>query len=431
MRNIILAISLNLSLMVPIAEAKDFIIALSPYREPVNAETEAKALLTFAIEHGQPGDQFTFIDAYHLDTIATIAFPEDERSQSPKARIRKNRQAISELISFGQRSAQSDTVTHAAALLPQLTGFVRDNVLASKDAALIIVGSPFYDNTAEPQLNMTTGRIPSDGYLHAQRVESPFSVMGLTDTLDGLKVHLVHPPGIFTYGDTQHHLVKRFWSLYWQQQGAELLSFTNDLDVVKTKLANGSTRRSPRLYEMDLASKLEMIQLRRETDANAVSILKREITTQPLNPADIHRADRVEIGLTWSCPSCDLDLYAVPYPGADVLYYGNTSTAQGLYWKDFTNSPQATNGQEVIQFNVPIDLRVLRIYVGFYNGHAPGGVDGEVRLSVNGWTYAMPFHLDAEQGRQGAGMRATLRTGKPSGNHVISVLPTAITRTRL
>jgi len=125
----------------------------------------------------------------------------------------------------------------------------------------------------------------------------------------------------------------------------------------------------------------------------------------------LRRAAHVEIGLSWDCLACDLDLYARPFPGAPVLYFNHTVSPQGRYWKDFLRSPRGTNGRESIEFDVPLDLRVLQIAVNFYQGQAPQGVKGELRLAVEGQTYAASFHIEAEKGNKGAGLTEAMETG--------------------
>ncbi|MDT0499173.1 hypothetical protein RM530_17660 [Algiphilus sp. W345] len=136
------------------------------------------------------------------------------------------------------------------------------------------------------------------------------------------------------------------------------------------------------------------------------------------------------MGITWdpSCNACDLDLYARAQPDAEVLYYGHTRTAQGdTFFKDFLSSPALSHGQETIAFSVPVDLSILRLAVNFFGGSASaGGVRGEIRLAVNERTYAMPFHITATQGNQGAGMQAVMAGAAPTGPHTVLIDPLSI-----
>jgi hypothetical protein len=80
----------------------------------------------------------------------------------------------------------------------------------------------------------------------------------------------------------------------------------------------------------------------------------------------------------------------------------------GQYFRDFRISPRSANGYETLAYHVPVDLNHLLLAVNFYNGSSPGGVKGEVRISLNGQTYAKPFHVLAQEGNGGVGRQETL-----------------------
>lgn len=400
---------------------KDYVFAFSPHEDAITSETTVKAIINHLIVNGKAGDRATFVDGYNRQSLGTITLPEDKKYKSPKARLMKNRAAIAGIINFA-RATRPNAVAPGNILLPQLIRFVGEDLLLADDMDLVVIGSPLYHNAHETQFSMHNGRIPSDAYLTTARTESPFSTVGLSDTLTGLKVHFIYPTGSFNYGDAQEYLVKRFWALHLQQQGAELSTFASDLQVVLSKLKTANKRRAARAFVLDEEQKLEMIQLGR-TAPDHVSILKRDVTTRPLSKREINAGANVEVGLTWSCASCDLDLYAVPFPGATPLFFGKTESPQGKYWKDFTTSPESSHGQEVIQFTVPLDLRAIYIYVSFYGGQAPNGVDGEVRISVNGQTYAKAIHISATRGKGSAGMSQALQAGSTGVAHILTLQP--------
>ena len=410
------------------AAAKDYVFAVSPHQDAISAETMIKAIINHVITRGKGGDRAIFVDGYNRQSLGTITLPEDKKYNAPKARLMKNRAAIAGIINFA-RAARSNTTAPNNLLVPQLIRFVGEDLFSANELDLIVVGSPMYHNPHELQFSMHDGRIPSDAFLRTSRTESPFSTVGLDETLTGLRVHFIYPSGSFNYGDAQEYLVKRFWSLHLQQQGAELTSFVSDLNVVLSKLQSANKRRAPRTFVLDTDQKLEMIQLGR-TEPDHVSILERDLTTRALSKREISAGAQVELGLTWSCTTCDLDLYAVPFPGATPLYFGKTKTLQGRYWKDFKTSPETSHGQEIIQFTVPLDLNAIRFFVSFYNGHAPRGVNGEVRVSVNGKTYAKPFHVPATRGQKGKGMPQVIQAGTSQAAHILAFRPLTVIKTQ-
>ena len=150
------------------------------------------------------------------------------------------------------------------------------------------------------------------------------------------------------------------------------------------------------------------------------------MSNAPLPKGRATRAESLQIGIAWECESCDIDLYARPFPGAPVLYFGHTQSPQGRYWKDYTNSPLLTNGQETIGFTVPVDLRTLTLAVNFYRGEAPGRAQGEIRIAVDDQTFALPFHLPAEIGNGGVGMASVLERSRATSTHWLVIDPMAV-----
>ena len=118
-----------------------------------------------------------------------------------------------------------------------------------------------------------------------------------------------------------------------------------------------------------------------------------------------------------------MDLYARPKPGADILYYGNTSSNEGRYWKDYMNSPRLTNGHEIIAFNQPIDLRGLLLAVNFYGGEAESGVNIELRISFDGQTFASNYVINSNIGDGGANIHRIMEREKSNTPTTILIKP--------
>ena len=50
----------------------------------------------------------------------------------------------------------------------------------------------------------------------------------------------------------------------------------------------------------------------------------------------------------------------------------------------------------------------MKFVINFYRGDVPNGVQGELRLSVDGNTYSKPFDIKANEGNKGKGVQALL-----------------------
>ncbi len=128
------------------------------------------------------------------------------------------------------------------------------------------------------------------------------------------------------------------------------------------------------------------------------SIYERPISKASLPASVFRQATHVEVGITWECGGCDLDLYGQRQSGSTAIWLLNTQTPDGQSLRDFRTSHAARTSYETLAYHVPVDLNHLLLAVNFYNGSSPGGVKGEVRISLNGHTYAMPFHVLAQEG---------------------------------
>ncbi len=165
------------------------------------------------------------------------------------------------------------------------------------------------------------------------------------------------------------------------------------------------------------STKVEMIQLA-PVRLTQKSIYERDVTSAQLPDSKLRKAERVELGVRWQC-ACDIDIFAQPFPGAAVLSYKTARSPQGLFFKDYRDA-NATEGYETIEFAVPLDLRVLKVAVNLYEGSAPQGVTGELRMTVDGQTYAMPFNIPATSGNGGADAPTQGINGR-SSKHTITL----------
>ena len=106
----------------------------------------------------------------------------------------------------------------------------------------------------------------------------------------------------------------------------------------------------------------------------------------------------MKIGIRWK-GNWDLDLYAKPHVGAETLFFQQTRSAEGYYFKDHRSSPGRE--YEYIEFTEPVDVYEVKAMVNFYKGMAANGAAGEVRVEFEGRVYTGTFAIPSTQGNRG------------------------------
>lgn len=408
------------------AQGRDMAIGLSPYMEADAAQRQVKSILQFLIETLQPGESALVFDAYRIRTLGTFTVPDNPAYRHPKARLQANRQTVATLFAFAKDArppqGEGEPGVIGAVRLPQALAFLGTNYPALQDADIIVFGSPLYDDPSEKQFTMRRLFIPGDGHLSKARSATPYGIKGQTSLLAGRRVHLGYPDDSWRQGDHHAYFVHRFWTLFIEGQGGTLPTFTGDVvtlfERVKTKAPVPSHG-----YKPEASDKLEMIQLRPPSVERRTSIYERPLSNALISPQTLRRATKVEVGITWECGGCDLDLYSKSSPQAATLSYLKKQTPEGQYFKDWTSSPRPRNGYETLAYRVPIDLTALLLAVNFYDGASPGGVNGELRISLDGQTYARSFHLPASRGNSASGRWRTLTFRRAANEHWLVIDP--------
>ncbi|PCJ99558.1 MAG: hypothetical protein COA45_05870 [Zetaproteobacteria bacterium] len=424
----LLTVAVIVTLYCPSSFAREMVIAFSPFQSPENAMRQAKSTLKF-LTSLEPGDSAVLMDGYHLKTLGSFVVPKGSAYRSPKARLGANRAAVGALIRFAKQAqnirGQNAPSVKGALRLPQLLRTIAENEQPARALDIIVLGSPLYDDPKERGFSMAGGVFPSDGHLKRSRADTPFGAADNPALLKNIRVHLGFESEAIFPTDQHSFFIQRLWTLFIERQGGQLVSFTGDHEALLSRVKR-STSAPKHHYKIKASERMEMIHLRRETATQ--SIYERPISTTPLSAQELRHARSVEIGLTWHCDSCDLDLYAQSSPDAQILYFGHNQSPEGKHFKDFLQSPRRINGYETIAFSVPVDLAAFKIGVSFYAGHAPNGVQGELRLSVNGKTFAQPFHIPATDGNKGIGMVHAFRSGQSANANILMINPLLVTK---
>ena len=327
------------------------------------------------------------------------------------------RQVVAAMIQFARTAKRPDGDGEPSVIgairIPQALRFIGQDYPVMQDSDVILLGSPLYDDPKDQPFSMRPNHIPGDGHLTKARNVTPYGIKGQDSLLAKRRVHIAF---LDNWKQDDHHsyFVQRFWTLFVEGQGGQLSSFTHDLPTLFQRVKSNAA--SPKHdYKVEATDKLEMILMRPPTIKRQTSIYERPVSTTPLPPGVLRQASRVEVGITWECGKCDLDLYGQREPGSTTIWFLSTQTKDGQYFRDFRTSPRSANGYETLAFHVPVDLNHLLLAVNFYNGSSPGGVKGEVRISFNGQTCAVAFHVLAQEGNGGVGRQETL-TARQANN---------------
>ena len=414
MRKIFLSFSAALLSMVILsspASARDLIVGVTPHAaSPDEARQNTVRLIRFVIEELQPGEIARIIDAESISSICDFSLPDRAAYRHEKAKVAQNAPCISKLLKRAENAKQSAPEPYVVRL-PDFLRFVGGNYPVTQETDVLIFGSPLFDDPREPSVSMAYGHVPGDGHLNASESASPYSATS-SALLSHLRVHIVAPDASWAINREHDYFVRRLWTLFIQNQGGSLVSFTSDPQTAFTRIQSNAVARKGEFQLADTA-KLEMIPIRRDT-GKRTPIHQRSIAQTPPSAMELRSASNVEIGITWDCVHCDLDLYARPWRGAEVLFWNHTNSPEGQFFKDFRHSPDIANGLETIEFIVPLDLEKLFLAVNLYEGAPPSGlVSGEIRIAIGERTWAAPFSLASETGTMTKGA-AELFGGAPS-----------------
>ncbi len=380
-----------------------YVIGLSPFLSKEAKDPVFRQVVRFLIEDVPLKSSLGLYDAFHLRTIARIDIPDVAAFRSAKTRATQFREAIRDLKDFlAAEHARPDSATlhfDQAVRLPQFMDFVGENLTDPQhNLVVVVLGSPLYLDEKEPSFSMIDGYYPSDGHLLAGREQSVFGLKARGRPLEGVAVHF----GWFGnpwLNEAHQERVDRFWTLYLKGQGARLATFCGDLPTVLNTVRGGAPESAARELrrEVDpIPSRIEMLRITREVGV-ADWITRDTLPNVQLRPPT-RTVGTMKIGIRWK-DDLDIDLYARPNERAETLFFEHMRSPEGYYFKDHRSSPERE--YEFIEFESPVDVWKVNARINFYEGRAPHGVNGEVRIEFDGRIFADHFRLDSEDGNQG------------------------------
>ncbi len=389
------------------------VVGISPFLDAAVKDAVFRSLVRLIVADLPLKSKLEIHDAYNLRLIARVAIPDLPVFHSPKTRANQFAGAIGELKQFLARDnarpegARPGSFT-AAIRLPQFCEFLTQDHPPTEDAgrpAVLLIGSPLYEDAREPAFSMVGGYFPSDGHLRASREQSVYGLNQVEHSPPGPQVYWAYF-GDPWLSDLHREKVARFWTLYLERRGGRLASFSADLATALAAFTAGLPGQTAAAHGWTADSrttKLEM--LRASRTVQQVDWLTGEAPES--SPPPTQMVGPLKIGIRWS-EDIDLDLYAAPGREAEFLFFQHPRSSEGYYFKDQRSSPGRE--YEFIEFETPVDVRQLRAFVNFYEGSRPGGPHGEVRIEFQNRIYSGRFSIAAATGNEG-------RSGQSQGAH--------------
>ncbi len=406
-----------------------------------------------------PSDTIVLYDASTLDQIVPeLTIPASARTGA--LQLNSAVSAVSNLRDFLKRPQDPNAITKVPALVESW----REKIPYT-NAEILLIGSPLYHDDVEAH-DMRKGW-PSDGFLTQDHATSVFSTLDRKATLQDNKIYfcILNDDCWGTPSKESHReMIRRFWSLYFNECGGHLLSFQTDIptafqDLLRNDLqdivALDSLKADTSDKSMELRTTKINLTATNETTTNVashtnvitntneaassslvsnppiVSTATPAPTPTPTPPtldlgsvewswltnddAQDYRAKHPGpkslppigmclVGLRWGTdqnpPDADLDLHVKMKGAAQELYWGRQQTPEGQHFKDFTN-PDAKNGFEIVVMNVPVNPRDLDVWINTYKGKSSKGFSGEVRVLYSGHLMSYPFTISGNHGTKG------------------------------
>ena len=413
-----LALALALAFMGGSAEARTYIVGIASDCVPSTAAVSERLMHAFL--HLRLGDQLAVYDAPRRTVIAKIVIPADRPVfERPAVRTQQFGAELQKIRAFLEARCSATSV-------PQGSGNVRFPEFAEElsrtaipglsagGVSVAVVGSALYQDGRNAAVSMVNGRYPSDASLNARRAESVYSLENRREALAGVDVHYCYSDDDRSFGDAYRHAVHRFWSLFVSGQRGTLATFTNDLGTCFERFERAITAGAPTFEADTHDSRAQMLAAkpteRAPSPSASVDFMREGAPISRERPKGTRGP--AKIGIRWSCPGADLDLYARANQTSPFLYYGNRNMPDGQFPHDYQVAPAGDAAFEFVEFTRPVDLGSMQAFINFFRGNCPSGPNGIVRLWFDNKIYEAPFVLTATRGNGGEG-----RDGPAIGPH--------------
>ena len=380
-----------------------FVIGISPYLDNGVKDEVYRSVVRLVVQDLPLYSTLAVYDAFNLKSITQLALPKSSAFESPKTRANQFAAAIHDLRQFLAQTHAKPSVAglkfEGSLRLPQFCDFLAENLPdTGAPVTLLLIGSPLYQDEKEPGFSMVDGYFPSDGHLRASREKSIFGISQDAGAHQRWIVHWVYFGDPWA-SDLYREKLTRFWTLYLERRGADLVSFCADFPTAAQAFKQGAEGLRAPVHHWSVGpeqTRVEMLRVGREVEV--ADWIERDSVGEISSKAPLVMFGPMKIGIRWK-DNIDLDLYASPSADGQTLFFQHPRSPEGYYYKDHRSSPG--KDYEFIEFDTPVDIRRVEAFVNFYKGSCSTGPRGEVRIEFDGRIYSAPFSIVATRGNRG------------------------------
>ncbi len=436
------------------ADNRIYIVATAEGLPQPKGEEVLRASVDLLLKSASPGDRVQFLDAPRATRLADLTVP------SGTARERANSRDFA-----GKLQAVKSLLNTASPGDPRLVGQLRLAQLldaicrvrkADEPITLIVIGSPVFTtvSAAETAFNFDGGLVPSDGMVLASSDQSLFGTADRKQQARGITVHWITPDDKWGVSEMHRQALLRFWTLFCQEQGAHLASFSPDTLTVFSQAVQGHDRAlmvvSPIPTDNGLTMRPPPAFRRQETPATqppAVTVPAQSapisipaastrpnptLTVQkPAGPAissltlsALPQAKHGHIGIAalWSLADTsadtDVDLYVSSDSGrVPEVHWRCARSGDATYYRDIRQPTPSANGDWKTSWEyVEVahdELERVSVWLNLFKSSSPRPVAGIIRLQWRGQTVDHPFAFRTNRGNGAADINFPARTSSP------------------
>lgn len=378
--------------------ADDFVIGLGSIPNSMKPQV-IDGLISLAKVHMLPGDSLIVMDASRRRLLAEATLGFQKRYEYSRVRFTALKPVLK-----AARDHMENPPTDAVLSIPAFVEYAALNRRSNKPRHILLIGDALNRNPRHPELEFTDGFFPSDGHINASGHQSPFSTANKNGFLAGTKVHILHTGSSEEWLNSYHReRIVRFMQLYTQSMGGSLPTFTSDPATAINRLGARDTLPLQRVDFDETLNKVTMLRVPSQFD---VKMQDDPLwTLSPTATPPQTRKGLVKLGIRWDCTACDIDVYAKASSHAPWLFFGHARSEEGRFLKDWQQSPDTTNGLEIVEFTREVDLAEIRVLINFYSGQSRPGPSGVLRVFFGGKVYEATFTIAAHDGNKGRGGR--------------------------
>ena len=359
----------------------------------------------------EPGTTLNVYCGNTLELIASLPLPDYEfYRKSKKKRVEKMAGGIKDLRRWSE-STPDKREAFLSLDVPRIFRHVRENVTRDETGnVLLLMGSPVVTSVGEA-FSMKDGVLPSDSHVRVSAQESPYSLAGAENKLEGFVVRWAHLKD--ATGENVHYTaaLRRWWALVCAYQGASLASYEVSLKNTLKAVDSGKTE-AVCLAIADYESGLSMVKaleaVRAKVEEPVVAeipvvekglefLSTTELSTEPLKSLTLGSA---RFGISWS-GTHDLDICVKAHPSAEEISFRKPSTPEGKHLKDHLTSP-GKDAYEIIELG-PCDLAKVELSVNLFAvGFGKKPIKATVRIEANGQVFSQEIEFNSDRGNGGA-----------------------------